>query len=170
MDAIIKAVLTKQEDTPSEATTKVTLNISNNNKADLSKLPAHVKSMVQTLISNNSNIRTINFAEHRHFHNASTQTIFKVTVDGGADTCLDGEGHIFLEYTERSAHVIGFDKTMEKKDLRIGMSTTTTTLPSGEKILLLKNEAIDHTQQFNSMLTVHQVRAYGIDIDDCPTC
>ena len=116
LDAIIKEVLSKEEDTPSEATTEVTSNTLNENKADLSKLPTHVKSMVQTLISNNYNVRIINFAEHCHFHNASTQTIFKVTVDGGADTCLDGAGYIFLEYTERSVHVIGFDNTKEKKE------------------------------------------------------
>ena len=40
--------------------------------------------------------------------------IYSVTVDGGADTCLDGKGHIFLEYTPRVANVVGFDDDVTK--------------------------------------------------------
>ena len=126
--------------------------------------------MVRTLISNNSNLRTINFSKKRYFRNASIQHTFKVTVDGGADTCLDGQGHLFLEYMERKANVIGFDEELERKDLCIGTSITKLTLPDGSKILLMKNESIDHTTQPNSMLSVNQVRANGLDVDDCPTC
>ena len=89
---------------------------------------------------------------------------------GGADTCLDGQGHLFLEYTERKANVIGFDEEMERKNLKIGTSITKATLPDGSHVLLLKNESIEHTTQPNSMLSVNQVRANGLDVDDCPTC
>ena len=53
--------------------------------------------------------------------------------------------------------------------MHIGTSVTVVSLPSGDDILLLKNESIDHTTQANSMLSVNQVRAFGIDIDDCPS-
>ena len=44
----------------------------------------------------------------------------------------------------------------------------TNELPHGQSILLLKNESIDFTSQANSMLSVNQLRANGIDVDDCP--
>ena len=90
-------------------------------------------------------------------------------MDGGADTCLDGKEHLFLEYTERVANVVGFDDGMTKTNLHIGTSITVARSTCGNDVLLLKNEAIDHTGQSNSMLSVNQVRSYGIDIDDCPT-
>lgn len=95
--------------------------------------------------------------------------IFNATVDGGADTCLDEDGHIFLEYTEKIANVVGFDDNCTKTNLHIGTSVTVVTTSDGNDILLLKNESIDHTSQPNSMLNVNQVRAHGVDIDDCPS-
>ena len=173
IDDLVQALVTvsaASTDTTTSNETPVTSNTSNDQTADLSKLPSHVKQMVRTLISNNSNLWKINFSKKRYFRNASTQDTFKVTVDGGANTCLYGQGHLFLEYTERKANVIGFDEELERKDLRIGTSITKLTLPDGFKILLMKNESIDHTSQPNSMLSVNQVQANGLDVDDCPTC
>ena len=91
------------------------------------------------------NVRTVCYKGKTTYHNDKGQEEFNVTVDSGADTCLDGEGHLFLEYTERYANVVGFDDDVEVKNLRIGTSITAAELPSGKTVLLLKNEAIDHT-------------------------
>ena len=63
----------------------------------------------------------------------------------------------------------GFDNDVEVNNLCIGTSVTAVDLPSGESIILLKNESIDHTSQLNSMLSVNQVRCNHIDIDDVPS-
>ena len=84
-------------------------------------------------------------------------------------SCIHGAGHIFLEYTERTANVKGFDDDVEVNNLRIGTSVMVVDLASGESIILLKNESIDHTSQLNSILSVNQVRCNKIDIDDVPS-
>ena len=89
-----------------------------------------------------------------------------MTVDGGADTCLVGKGHIMLEITERKANVIGFDDGLTRSNLPIGTAATVVTTEAGEDVILILNEAIDHTSQDHSMLSVNQVRAHGLGIDD----
>ena len=111
--------------------------------------------MIKKIVSNCGIVRTIQYGQtHR---NDPDQAHYKVTVDGGADTCLDGAGHIFLEYTERRATVRGFDNDVTIDDLKIGTSVTAVDLPNGRSILLLKNETIDHTSQLNSMISVNQL-------------
>ena len=117
---------TASTDTSTSNETLVTSNTSNDQTTNLSKLQDHVKQMVKSLISNNSNLHTINFSKKCYFRNISTQDVVKVTVDGGADTCLDGQGHLLLEYTKCKANVIGFDEDLERKNLQIGTSITPT--------------------------------------------
>ena len=150
-----------------------TSNASSSSNYDLSQVSESNLAMINKLITQNGG-RKINNVRTILYHNVqaiSTENDdeFLVTVDGGADTCLDGKGHLFLEYTERVATVVGFDQKLTQKNLHIGTSVTVVSLPSGDDILLLKNESIDHTTQANSMLSVNQVRAFGIDIDDCPS-
>ena len=91
-------------------------------------------------------------------------------IDGGADTGMNGSAYVFLEHTSRRANVIGYDADMVKKGLPIGTSVTATKDSNGKTVILLQNEQIDHSGQPNSMLAPNQVRHYGIDLDDCPTC
>ena len=60
-------------------------------------------------------------------------------MDGGADICLDGAGHIFLEHTKHQETVLGFNNNVSVQDLKIGTSVTAVDLPTGKIILLLKN-------------------------------
>ena len=143
---------------------------------DFSNVSSAQRKMITQLINssggrkvNQVRTRTINFNAATTIRLHTDDHIYRVTVDGGADTCLDGRGHIFLEYTERLANVVGFDDDVTKQNLHIGTSITVVTTSSGDDILLLKNESIDHTSQANSMLSVNQVRAHGIDLDDCPS-
>ena len=166
-DALIKALNTT-EDKESDDRTLATPVISNvsttDSKLDVSKCNSNVKAMIKRLISQNSNVRTIHYRQS--YRNEENHTHYTVTVDSGADTCLDGSGHIVLEYTERRANVKGFDNDVEVNNLCIGTSVTAVDLSSGESIILLKNETIDHTSQLNSMLSVNQFRCNNIDIDD----
>ena len=139
----------------------------------MSNMNAASVSMINKLISSSggrkiSNVRTICYNKVHATSTSTNDGIYSVTVDGGADTCLDGKGHIFLEYTPRVANVVGFDDEVTKTNLHIGTSVTVATLSSGSEILLLKNESIDHTSHNNSMLSVNQVRSHGVDVDDCP--
>ena len=143
-------------------------------KYDFGDMTEAHKTMINKMITQHggrkiNGVRTITYSNINNLHTTSDDNVFHVTVDGGADTCLDGKGHIFLEYTERVANVVGFDDDMAKTNLHIGTSITLATLPSGENVLILKNESIDHTGQSNSMLSVNQVRDFGVDIDDCPS-
>lgn len=91
-------------------------------------------------------------------------------VDGGADTGLNGSAYIFMEHTLRKANVTGYDSAMVTKGLPIGTSVTAAEDSNGDTVILLQNEQIDYTSQSNSMLAPNQLRHFGIDIDDCPSC
>ena len=88
------------------------------------------------------------------------------TIDGGADTCLLGSSFRFFEYTGRSANVASFDDTLHVKDLRIGSGVTAYDHPDGTTYLIMIHEAIDHTSQHNSIISVGQVRFSGVDLCD----
>ena len=122
----------------------------------------HVK-MVRTVEYNASLVKRANMLE-------TSDTSAPTIVDGGADTGMNGSSYIFIEHTNRRANVIGYDADMVRKGLPIGTSVTATKDSNGETVILLQNEQIDHSTQPNSMLAPNQVRHYGIDLDDCPTC
>lgn len=97
-DALIKALNTTEEKGSDDRTvaTPVISNVSTtDSKLDVSKCNSNVRAMIKRLISQNSNVRTIYYRQS--YRNEEGQTHYTVTVDSGADTCLDGAGHIFLE-------------------------------------------------------------------------
>ena len=122
----------------------------------------HIKAM-RTVEYNAALVKRANLLETS---DESNPTI----IDGGADTGMNGSAYVFLEHTSRKANVIGYDADMVKKGLPIGTSVTATKDSNGKTVILLQNEQIDHSSQPNSMLAPNQVRHYGIDLDDCPSC
>ena len=92
-----------------------------------------------------------------------------VIVDGGADTGLKGgKTSRFLEHSLRRVTVSGYEDDMVTENLPIGTSATKITDVNGKQLILIENEQIDHTGQDNSIMSVNQVRAFGVDVDDCP--
>jgi len=92
-----------------------------------------------------------------------------IIVDGGADTGSKGRlTSIFLEHTHGDFSVTNFDDEMVHKCLLIGTSATKVFNSNGNAIILIENQQIDHTGQNTSVLSVNQLRAYGVDVDDCP--
>ena len=166
-EALMKA--TAENTTPHEAATIPTSYVfTDATSINVSQCNANVCAVIKRLVHNAkiTNVRTVSYGQS--FQNSPDQTHYKVTVDGVADTYLDGAGHIFLKYTERTANVHGFDNGLEIADLKIGTSVIAIDLPNGTSILLMKNESIDHSSQPNSMFAVNQARHNHIDVDDCP--
>ena len=132
------------------------------------KIIAYMEKHVKT-----TRVRTVHFNESlikRANHLETSEERAPTIIDGGADTGMNGSAYIFLEHTLRKANVIGYDSDMVKTGMPIGTSVTATKDTNGDTVVLLQNEQIDHTSQPNSMMAPNQIRHYGIDIDDCPTC
>ena len=92
-----------------------------------------------------------------------------IIVDEGADTGLKGRlTSIFLEHTLGNFSITNFDDKMVLKCLPIGTNATKVFNSNGNAIILIKNQQIDHTGQNHSVLSVNQLRVYGVDVDDCP--
>ena len=87
-------------------------------------------------------------------------------INCGADTCLLGSAFLMLSHSDRLTNVSGFDAALVKKDLKIGTGVAAFDLPDGETMLVMINEAIDHTGQENTMLSSNQLRHNGCDVDD----
>ena len=64
--------------------------------------------------------------------------------------------------------VTGFDDREVSEDLPIGTSVSKVKTKTGEEVILLANEQIDHSAQDNSVFSVNQLRAFNVDVDDCP--
>ena len=95
---------------------------------------------------------------------------YYIIVDGGADTSLKGtQTSLALELTNRKVSVSGFHEEDTHQDLPIGVTATKITNDDGNSIILIENEQIIYDGQDTSVMSVNQVRACGIDIDDCPT-
>ena len=86
--------------------------------------------------------------------------------DGGADTYLLGSAFTMVSYTNRMANVAGFDDTLTITDKKIGTGVAAYDLQDGTTVLVMIFEAIDHTDQPNSMLATNQIRHHGIDVCD----
>ena len=65
---------------------------------------------------------------------------------------------------------MGFDQDLTKTDLPIGSCVTAALDSNSNTVILLENGQIHHTNQSNSMMSPNQLRAFGVDIDDCPSC
>ena len=91
-------------------------------------------------------------------------------VDCGSYTGLKGDAYIFMEHTHRRANVVGFDQDLTKTNLPIGSCVTAALDSNGDTVIFLENEQIDHSSQSNFMISPNQLRAFGVDIDDCPSC
>ena len=72
-------------------------------------------------------------------------------IDSGADTCLLGSAFRMLGHSDRMSNVQGFDESLVKADLKIGTEVAAFDIPEGETMLVLVNEAIDHTRQENTI-------------------
>ena len=93
-----------------------------------------------------------------------------VIIDGGADTGMKGsKSSLVLEHTDRTVSVTGFDDRDMHHDLPIGTTATKVVDSEGRSVILIENEQIIHTDQENSIMSVNQIRAYGADVDDCPS-
>ena len=135
-------------------------------EAQRNKIVAYMEKHVKALRTVHFNSSLVKKANLLETFDDKAPTI----IDGGADTGMNGSSYIFLEHTLRKANVIGYDSDMIKKGLPIGTSVTATKDIHGDTVILLQNEQIDHTSQPNSMLAPNQVRHFGIDLDDCPSC
>ena len=143
-----------------ESTSK--LNLTSKELAIIAKVMSGGKVEIKTVKTIPSNIKVMNLEME------PSDGKYTAIVDGGADTTLAGKGFLFLEYTERSANVVGFENGMTVPDLCIGTIVTAVDDINGYTIILVFNESIDYTQQANSMISVNQIRHNGIDVDDCP--
>ena len=76
---------------------------------------------------------------------------------------------LVLEHTDRTISVTGIDDHDIHHDLSIGMAATKDIDSEGRLVILIENEQIIHTDQENSIMSVNQVRAYGADVDVCPS-
>ena len=90
-------------------------------------------------------------------------------IDEGADTGMKGKTSIILEHTQRKVNVTGYDDSHVTKDLPIGTTATKVTDEDGNSLILIENEQICYPDQDISIMSVNQVRAFGVDVDDCPS-
>ena len=127
----------------------------------------HIKSKIAVTVSHHVSIsddkvRTIQnlmLDTNKHY----------VIVDGGADTGLKGGlTSLIFEHTSRKVSITGFNDEMVQKCLPIGTNATKVVNSNGKVVILIKNEQIDDTGQNNSVLSVNQMRAFGVGVDDCP--
>ena len=87
-------------------------------------------------------------------------------LDGGCDTCVLGKGFVTLSTVpNRSAIILGATNGMREENLKIGTGATVITL-NHEKFLLVINEAIISPSNNISLLSTHQIREFGNDVDD----
>ena len=137
--------------------------MSEENQKKVVKFCTRKISTIKTMSACIPSFRKVNFVE-------SADGRKPTVIDGGADTGLKGDSYNFLEHTKWGANVVGFDEGLTKTNLPIGSCVTATLDAQGKAIILLENEQIDHTSQSNSMMSLNQMRAFGVDIDDCPPC
>jgi len=140
--------------------TKMFPKMSEENQKKVVKFCTKKTSIIKTMSAYIPSFRKVNFVE-------SADGMKPTVIDGGADTGLKGDAYIFVEHTIRRANVVGFDEGLTKTNLPIGSCVTATLDAQGKAIVLLENDQIDHTTQPNSMMSLNQMRAFGVDIDDC---
>jgi hypothetical protein len=88
-------------------------------------------------------------------------------LDGGADTCVLGQGWKILSvHITRRANVGGFDhETAVKRNLPIVSAITAVDLPDGISVMIVVHEAIYNDTANHSLLSEFQLRDFGVKID-----
>ena len=87
-------------------------------------------------------------------------------IDSGADTCLMGSAFKILSHSDRLANVQGFDSSLFRKNMKRGTGVAAYDMAEGETVLVMMNEAIDHTTQDNKILSTNQLRHNSCDVCD----
>ena len=135
--------------------------------------PDSVRNRMVNFLNKSQNTRNVNMTRTvsigynmRLVNHTKSMESFACILDSGADTTLAGSAFKFVEYTARTAHVIGFDKNLKIPNLKIGTCITSTEDINGQTVILMFNETIDHSSQPNTMISCLQCRHHGIDIDD----
>ena len=141
----------------------------------LKKMPAASKDKTIAYVKSKINMtRTISLSSPSHLsrvNNLQQDTgRAYIIVDGGADTGMKGgKTSMTLEITERKVNVSGYDDHHTTEDLSIGTTASKVVDEDGNEIILIENEQIINDKQDNSIMSVNQARAFGVDVDDCPS-
>ena len=156
-------------------------NINNMSYADvLKKLPKEAAEKTQKYIKSKISVmksidhihahnRTVTFTNHQLHNVSQDEDANYVIIDGGADTSLKGNAtSTTLELTHRKVSVSGFSDKDKHQDLSIGVTATKVWNEDKNPIILIEDEQIIYPEQETSVTSVNQIRAMGIDIDDCP--
>ena len=86
-------------------------------------------------------------------------------LDGGADTSLCGSEFLVEEATSRQVDVYGYHDEILHENIPVGSAITLATLDNGQHVLLRVNEALI-IPDCKSLLSTHQVRDFGHQVDD----
>jgi hypothetical protein len=88
-------------------------------------------------------------------------------LDGGADTCVLGQGWAVLSvHNTRRVNIVGFDhEAAVKMNLPIVTAITAVDLPDGISVILIVHEAIYNDTANHSLLSEFQARDFGVKID-----
>ena len=121
---------------------------------------------VALLQSRNNKTRSVRYDEKSIRKLKSLAGQYNTIGDNGADTCLLGSAFTMISYSNRRAMVHGFDEDLSIGEKKIGTGVTAFDKDDGTTIIVCVNEAIDHTSQPSSMLSINQMRHYGIDVCD----
>jgi hypothetical protein len=89
------------------------------------------------------------------------------TLDGGADTCVLGQGwEVLCVHNTRRENVVGFDhEAAVKRNLPIVSAITAIELPYGVSLILIVHEPIYNDTANHSLLSEFQLRDFGVKID-----
>jgi hypothetical protein len=88
-------------------------------------------------------------------------------LDGGADTCVLGQGwEVLSVQNTRRENVVRFDhEAAVKRNLPIVSAITAVDLPNRISVILIVHEAIYNDTANHSMLSEFQLRDFGVKID-----
>jgi hypothetical protein len=87
------------------------------------------------------------------------------TLDGGADTCVLGQGwEVLSVHNARRANVVGFDhEAAVTRNLPIVSAITAVDLPDGISVVLIVHEAIYNDTSNHSLLSEFKLRDFGVE-------
>jgi hypothetical protein len=88
-------------------------------------------------------------------------------LDGGADTCVLGEGwEVLSVHNTRRANFVGFHhEGAVKRNLPIVIAITAVDFTDGISVILIVHEAIYNDTSNHSLLSEYQLRYFGVKID-----
>ena len=96
----------------------------------------------------------------------SDENTISAIVDGGCDTTVCGSTWRLLATTSRKVDIQGFSANLQKKNIPI-VSAVSVAVINGERFLLRVNEALYLPTNANTLLSVIQLREFGVIVDDC---